>query len=159
MEFFRQEYCNWSPLSPPRDLPHPGIKPASPASPTLAGRFFTTSATWEPWGKGRDMLNTKFTRIFRESIYSVLQKLWGSTSLSAIRKFLSNFSSWISSHLLENHPLPKGNHLTQKQDHQFPYYHSCTFWACIIQLGFSTGQMLVLILSLAGLVDSLMEGA
>ena len=29
------------------DLPEPGIKPASLMSPALAGRFFTTSTTWE----------------------------------------------------------------------------------------------------------------
>ena len=29
-----------------RDLPDPGIKPTSFTSPVLAGRFFTTSATW-----------------------------------------------------------------------------------------------------------------
>ena len=45
MEFFRQEYWNWSPLPPVGDLPHSGITPASPASPTLAGGFFTT---WKP---------------------------------------------------------------------------------------------------------------
>ena len=33
-----------------RDLPDPGIKPMSPMSPALAGRFFTTSATWEAPG-------------------------------------------------------------------------------------------------------------
>ena len=42
MEFSRQK--DWSRLSFPTlgDLPDPGIKPASPASPALAGRFFTT---------------------------------------------------------------------------------------------------------------------
>ena len=30
-----------------RDLPDPGIKTVSLMSPALAGRFFTTSATWE----------------------------------------------------------------------------------------------------------------
>ena len=30
-----------------RDLPHPGIEPASLMSPALAGGFFTSSATWE----------------------------------------------------------------------------------------------------------------
>ena len=30
-----------------RDLPSPGIEPASPVSSALAGRFFTTSTTWE----------------------------------------------------------------------------------------------------------------
>ena len=36
----------WVALSPPGDLPHPGIKPASLTT-ALAGGFFTTSATWE----------------------------------------------------------------------------------------------------------------
>ena len=31
------------PFPPPGDLPDPGIKPESLASPTLAGRFFTTA--------------------------------------------------------------------------------------------------------------------
>ena len=31
-------------------LPGPGIEPASLASPALAGRFFTTSASWEALG-------------------------------------------------------------------------------------------------------------
>ena len=33
--------------SPPGNLPDPGIKPTSLTSPALAGRFYTTSATWE----------------------------------------------------------------------------------------------------------------
>ena len=37
----------WVAIPPPRDLPHPGIKPASLMSPALAGRFFTLSITWE----------------------------------------------------------------------------------------------------------------
>ena len=32
---------------PPGDLPNPGIKPKTPMSPTLAGRFFNPRATWE----------------------------------------------------------------------------------------------------------------
>ena len=31
----------------PRDLPKPGIEPMSFMPPALAGRFFTTSTTWE----------------------------------------------------------------------------------------------------------------
>ena len=42
--------------SPPGVLPNPGIKPASLMSPTLAGRFFTTSSTWKV--KGIEFLNT-----------------------------------------------------------------------------------------------------
>ena len=42
MRFFRQEYWSGLPFPPPGDLPKPGIKLTSPASPALAGRFFTT---------------------------------------------------------------------------------------------------------------------
>ena len=44
MGFPRQEYWSRLPFPSPGNLPNPGIKPASPA---LAGRFFTT----EPPGK------------------------------------------------------------------------------------------------------------
>ena len=50
MGFSRQEYWGWLPFSPPGDLPDLGIKPVSLTSPASAGRFFTSSATWEaPW--------------------------------------------------------------------------------------------------------------
>ena len=39
MGFPRQEYLKFPPSE---DLPDPGIQPASPASPAVAGRFFTT---------------------------------------------------------------------------------------------------------------------
>ena len=47
MRFSTQEYWSGLPCPPPGYLPNPGIKPVSPMSPALAGRFFTTSATWE----------------------------------------------------------------------------------------------------------------
>ena len=37
----------WIAILPPGDLPNPGIEPMSLMSPALAGRFFTTSTTWE----------------------------------------------------------------------------------------------------------------
>ena len=43
-EFSRQEYWSGLPCLPPRDFPDPGNEPRSPA---LAGRFFTTRASWE----------------------------------------------------------------------------------------------------------------
>ena len=46
MGFPRQQYRSGLPCPSPRDLPYPGIKPMSLASPALAGRFFTTSATF-----------------------------------------------------------------------------------------------------------------
>ena len=47
MEFSRQEYWSGLPFPTPEDLPYPGIEPASPVSPALAGGCFTT----EPPGK------------------------------------------------------------------------------------------------------------
>ena len=46
MGFFRQQYWSGLPCPPPGDLPDPGIEPGSLMSPALAGRFFTSSATW-----------------------------------------------------------------------------------------------------------------
>ena len=47
MGFSRRDYCSGLPFPFPGDLPDPGIEPPSLASPTLAGGFLTTSATWE----------------------------------------------------------------------------------------------------------------
>ena len=47
MIFSRQTYWSGLPYPPAGDFPHPGIKPASLISSALAGRFFTTSASWE----------------------------------------------------------------------------------------------------------------
>ena len=47
MGFSRQEYWSGLPFPPPGDLPTPGIEPVSLSSSAMAGRFFTTSATWE----------------------------------------------------------------------------------------------------------------
>ena len=46
-DFSRQEYWSGLPFPTPGDLPDPGIKPPSLALPALAGRFFSTSTTWE----------------------------------------------------------------------------------------------------------------
>ena len=47
VEFYKQEYWSDLPFPPPGDLPFPELEPASLMSPALAGRFFTTSTTWE----------------------------------------------------------------------------------------------------------------
>ena len=47
MGFSKREYWSGVPCPPLGDLPDPGIEPVSLMSPALAGRFFTTSATWE----------------------------------------------------------------------------------------------------------------
>ena len=43
----RQGYWSGLPFPTSGDLPDPEIEPASFASPALAGRSFTSSATWE----------------------------------------------------------------------------------------------------------------
>ena len=48
MGFPRQEYCCGLPFPSPGDLPDPGVKLTSPASPALAGRFLITAPPGKP---------------------------------------------------------------------------------------------------------------
>ena len=57
MEFSRQEYWSGVPFHIPEDLPDPGIKPVSIASPALAGWFFTILPPGKP-----DYITSLFTR-------------------------------------------------------------------------------------------------
>ena len=50
---FQAKILEWVPFPTPGDLLDPGIKPASFASPVLAGRFFTTA----PPGKSHCKIN------------------------------------------------------------------------------------------------------
>ena len=43
----KKEYWSGLPYHPPGDFADPGFEFTSLTSPALAGRFFTTSATWE----------------------------------------------------------------------------------------------------------------
>ena len=47
MGFSRQKFWSRLPCPPPGDLPNLGIETKSLTSPVLAGRFLTTSTTWE----------------------------------------------------------------------------------------------------------------
>ena len=47
MQLSRQGYCSGLLCPPPGDLPHPRMEPMSLTSSALAGKFFTTSTTWE----------------------------------------------------------------------------------------------------------------
>ena len=49
MEFSRQEYWSRVPFPSPGYLPDPGIKPSSPASHELMGKFFTTVPPGKPF--------------------------------------------------------------------------------------------------------------
>ena len=48
MEFSRKDYWSGLPFPSPGDLPDPGIEHASPAPPSLVGRFFTTAPPGKP---------------------------------------------------------------------------------------------------------------
>ena len=50
MGFSRQEHLSGLLCPPPADLSNPEIKPMSLTTPALAGRFFSTSPTWEALG-------------------------------------------------------------------------------------------------------------
>ena len=80
MEFSRQEYWSGLPCPPPGDLPDSGIEPMSLMSPALAGRFFTTSTTWE----AQVMVDTsKFTLkyIFLFQYFAEFETAWTEASL------------------------------------------------------------------------------
>ena len=81
MEFSRQEYWSGLLFPTPGDLLNPGIKPESPASSALAGRFFTTvPATWETqggmqhsqftWAQNPFFLNISRIRVLWNTIFS-----------------------------------------------------------------------------------------
>ena len=62
VEYSRQEYWSGLPFPSPGNPPYPGIEPTSPASPALAGRFFTT----KPPGKPILYINTLYiTKIYK----------------------------------------------------------------------------------------------
>ena len=62
MEFSRQECWSEWPFTSPGDLPDPGIEPATPA---LAGRFFTTEPPGKTLlGQGSSVLNATLLQSF-----------------------------------------------------------------------------------------------
>ena len=65
MEFSRQDYWSGLPLPSPGGLPDPEVKPLSPVSPALAGRFFTCWAS--------SSLNTKIKMFFAMMIQTYVR--------------------------------------------------------------------------------------
>ena len=61
MRFSRQEYRSGLPFPIAGDLPNPGIKPASLASPALAGRFLTSGPPGKPVTDYRGLSNPHTT--------------------------------------------------------------------------------------------------
>ena len=61
MGFSKQEHWSGFPCPPPGDLANPGTEPASLTSLALAGRFFTTSASWEALNQVLLLLLSRFS--------------------------------------------------------------------------------------------------
>ena len=117
--FFKQEYWSELPFPPPGYLPDPRIKPMSPASPPLAGGFFTT----EPPGKPLSTHTHTHTHIFRFfSVFTsvqLLSRVWlcvtrwtaarqaslSVTNSRSLLKLMSIESVMPSNHLILCHPL------------------------------------------------------
>ena len=59
MGLSRQEYWSGLPFPAPGDLPNPGMEAVSPASPALAGGFFTTEPAGNPPVRGQMACNFK----------------------------------------------------------------------------------------------------
>ena len=111
MGFSRQEYWSGVLFPSPGDLPNPGIKPASLLFPALAGRFFTTRATWEAHeGNRRGWFSHRFSGLmvcfhsvllgslcqnftFKITDCSFIKRsdVWLSDSAYAIKKFLGPY--------------------------------------------------------------------
>ena len=84
--FSSQEYWRGLQCPPPGHVPNPGIKPVSLRSPALAGRFFTTIATWEAQKNINDQHANKKMFTFR---YSNSQGI-----ATKIKRKLSSLSRW-----------------------------------------------------------------
>ena len=70
MEFFRQEYWSGLPYPPPGDLPNPGIKPASPSTPSLQANSLPLSH----WGSPLFILLSPQPPTFRSPNNSALDR-------------------------------------------------------------------------------------
>ena len=131
MGFSRQECWSRLPCPPAGDLPDPGIETASLTSPALAGRFFTTSATWD-WGTHKthcvkmtcDALSgepRKSEKTYRGrsnlcDLGRIMQQFWASISLvaqtvknlPAMQKTWVRSLCWGSTEQLTHSPLSSG---------------------------------------------------
>ena len=69
----RQEYWSGLPCPPPGDLPISGIEPASPVSPAMASRFFTTELPGKPFILSKGKLTLHLVNKCRHWFVPVLE--------------------------------------------------------------------------------------
>ena len=83
---YRQEYRSELPFPPPGNLLDPRIKPASPASPALAGRFFITEQPGNPVLHIRLFLNTGKVKIKKTEEIPALPDLTSQYGQQTVRQ-------------------------------------------------------------------------
>ena len=105
MGFSRQEYWSGLPCPSPGDLPDPGIEPVSLMPSALAGRLFTTSASWE-------------------ALFSTIAALRGCVSFSCPAKWISYTYTYIWVGFPE---------LYSRFSLVIYFIHSITVWICRFQ--------------------------
>ena len=103
IEFSRQEYWSGLPCPSPSDLSNPGVEPASLMSPVLAGRFFTTSATWE--AQFSSVQSLSHVQLFVTPWTAARQASLSITNSRSSLILTSIESVMPSSHLILCHPL------------------------------------------------------
>ena len=85
----QQEYWSWLPCPPPGELPNPAIETASLMS--LAGGFFTPSATWEtPTYYYSLQKCSSFLQLQRKHVQSI------SASINVIESVILNVDKYMS---------------------------------------------------------------
>ena len=100
MGFSRQEYWSGLPFPPLGNLPDPGMEPESPASPAIAGIFFTTAPPGKPL-KGSILVRKlelahflEFHERIRSSALSQVDAFW-LVLLSSIFSSLKGPAAWV----------------------------------------------------------------
>ena len=85
--FSRQEYWSGVSFTTLGDLSDPGIRPTSLASPALAGRFFTSSATWEAQRWDGEINIYIYIYIYN---YGLFMLLYGRNQHNIVKQLSSN---------------------------------------------------------------------
>ena len=84
----QQEYWSGLPFPPAGGLPNPGIKSVSPASPALAGGFFTTGPPWEALWVSLQHSHRREHRLWSHR-HEFRYQLWHCISLTKLLNFLT----------------------------------------------------------------------
>ena len=107
MGFPRQEYWSGLLFPPPGDLSHPGIETASPVSPALTDRFFTTEPPGKPsyYHQFSSVQSLSHVQLFVTSWTAARQASLSITNSRSLPKLMSIELVMPSNHLILCCPL------------------------------------------------------